>query len=354
MSRFLQLHILTEYPVSNPNRDDLGRPKSALIGGVPRQRISSQAIKRAIRIHPAFETALSGHTGKRTQRMGEEIIAHLEGLGADSERAVAIAKEIVPVFGAIEDKKDPDKARTKQLAFVSPDERAAALSLAEKAFAGGDLAKDKKELAKQVMRAADGAVDIAMFGRMLADNADLNRDAAVQVAHAITVNRVTIEDDFYTAVDDLKSASEDAGAGFVGEAGFGSGVYYLYVCVDRDLLVRNLAGDTALAARGLDALVHAVSMAVPGGKINSYANHTRAKFILAEKGDGQPLNLFGAFTKPMTGPDFVGDAVKALAKERADFAAAYGQTWAEEKTLQVGQNDTATLDEIAAFAAAGL
>lgn len=354
MSRFLQLHILTEYPVSNPNRDDLGRPKSALIGGVPRQRISSQALKRAIRIHPAFETALAGHTGKRTQRMGEEIIAHLEGLGAEAARAIAIAKEIVPVFGAIEDKKDADKARTKQLAFVSPDERAAAFALAEKALAGGDLAKDKKDLAKQVMRSADGAVDIAMFGRMLADNADLNRDAAVQVAHAITVNRVTIEDDFYTAVDDLKKSSEDAGAGFVGEAGFGSGVYYLYVCVDRPLLVRNLAGDTALAARGLDALVHAVSMAVPGGKINSYANHTRAKFILAEKGDGQPLNLFGAFTRPVPGPDFVSDAILALETERHAFAAAYGKTWSEDLTLQVGRNDGATLDEVAAFAAAGL
>lgn len=354
MSRFLQLHVLTEYPVSNPNRDDLGRPKSALIGGVPRQRISSQAIKRAIRTHPAFEEALRGHIGKRTQRMGEEIIAHLQRLGANAEKAMAIAKEIVPVFGAIEDKKDPDKVRTKQLAFVSPDERAAALALAEKALAGENLAKDKKDLAKQVMRAADGAVDIAMFGRMLADNTDLNRDAAVQVAHAFTVNRVVIEDDYYTAVDDLKKPSEDAGAGFVGEAGFGSGVYYLYVCVNRPLLVGNLAGDAALAARGIDALVRAVSMAVPGGKINSYGNHVRAKFILAEKGDGQPLNLAGAFTKPVSGPDFISDAVKALLKEREDFATAYGRGWEEEKILHVGRNDAATLDEIAAFSAAGL
>lgn len=354
MSRFLQLHVLTEYPVSNPNRDDLGRPKSALIGGVPRQRISSQAIKRAIRIHPAFEAALTGHTGKRTQRMGEEIIAHLEELGASSEKAAAIAKEIVPVFGSIEDKKEAERARTKQLAFVSPDERAAALALAEKALAGESLAKDKKDLAKQVMRAADGAVDIAMFGRMLADNADLNRDAAVQVAHAITVNRVVIEDDFYTAVDDLKKPSEDAGAGFVGEAGFGSGVYYLYVCVDRPLLIRNLAGDADLAARGIEALVRAVSMAVPGGKINSYANHTRAKFMLAEKGDGQPLNLFGAFTRPMAGPDFVSQAIDALKREREAFSAAYGQICAEEKTLQVGLSGAATLDELAAFAATGL
>lgn len=354
MNRFLQLHVLTEYPVSNPNRDDLGRPKSATIGGVPRQRISSQALKRAIRTHSAFRDALAGHVGDRTQRMGEQIIDHLKGLGAPEDKAVAIAKEIVPVFGAIEDKKDREKARTKQLAFVSPDEKAAAFTLAEKALEGGDLSKDKKELARQVLRAADGAVDIAMFGRMLADNADLNRDAAVQVAHAITVNRVVVEDDFYTAVDDLKERAEDAGAGFVGEAGFGSGVYYLYVCVNRPLLVDNLAGDKDLAARGLDALVRAVAMAVPGGKINSYANHARAKFILAEKGDGQPLNLSGAFTIPVKGPDFVGQAVAALKKERADFAGAYGKGWAEEAVLHVGQNEAQTLDEIAAFAAAGL
>src|SRR5208283_2583322 len=107
---------------------------------------------------------------------------------------------------------------------------------------GEKLPKDK-DLAKAVLQTADGAVDIAMFGRMLADNPDFNRDASVQVAHAFTTNPVEIEDDYYTAVDDLKKPAEDAGAGFVGEAGFGAGVYYLYVCVDRELLVKNLGGD---------------------------------------------------------------------------------------------------------------
>ncbi|PZU90340.1 MAG: type I-E CRISPR-associated protein Cas7/Cse4/CasC [Shinella sp.] len=354
MSRFLQLHVLTEYPVSNPNRDDLGRPKSALIGGVPRQRISSQAIKRAIRIHPAFTEALEGHVGSRTQRMGKQIIDHLKELGADESKAIAIAKEIVPVFGAVEDKKDIDEVRTRQLAFISPEERQAAFDLAKKLLDGESIAKDKKELAKQVMRSADGAVDIAMFGRMLADNPDLNRDAAVQVAHAVTVNRVLIEDDFYTAVDDLKKPNEDSGAGFVGEAGFGSGVYYLYVCVNRPLLVKNLGGDRELAARGLDALVRAVSMAVPGGKINSYAHHARAKYILAEKGDGQPINLFGSFTVPVKGPDLICDAVRKLKAEKQGFEAAYGKSSSDERVLHVGHNDTATLDEVAAFAAEGV
>ena len=102
-----------------------------------------------------------------------------------------------------------------------------------------------------LLRTADTAVDIAMFGRMLADDPEFNREAAVQVAHAITTHRAVVEDDYYTAVDDLKRPSEDAGAGFVGEAGFGPGVFYLYACVNRDLLVRNLGGDEDLAGHGI-------------------------------------------------------------------------------------------------------
>jgi CRISPR system Cascade subunit CasC len=353
MSRFLQLHLLTEYPISNPNRDDLGRPKTARIGGEVRQRISSQALKRAIRLHDAFQSALAGQTGTRTQRMGEEIIAHLTAKGVDEVRAVEAAKAIVPVFGKLEDTKNKDAARTRQLAFVSPDERAAALDLADRFVAGEKLPKDK-ELARLVMRPADGAVDIAMFGRMLADNPDLNRDAAVQVAHAFTVNRVVVEDDYYTAVDDLKKPSEDVGAGFVGDAGFGAGLYYLYVCVNRHLLVENLAGDRALAARGLDAFVRAAAMAVPTGKINSYANHARAKFILAERGDMQPLNLAGAFTMPVRGPNLVEEAVGRLERERNGFADSYGLGSEADIRLRVGDPDAATIDAIAAFAAEGL
>lgn len=353
MSRFVQLHLLTEYPISNPNRDDLGRPKTARIGGAERQRISSQAIKRAIRTHGAFLDALTGHTGQRTQRMGEQIIVHLVEKGAPEARAIEIAKQIVPVFGKLEEKKSPERALTAQLAFVSPDERAAAFELAERALAGEALPKDK-ELAKLVMRPADGAVDIAMFGRMLADNADLNRDAAVQVAHAFTVNAVTIEDDFYTAVDDLKAKSEDAGAGFVGEAGFGSGLYYIYICVNRPLLVENLAGDRELAARGLAALVRAAALAVPTGKLNSFANHARARYVLAEKGDVQPLNLAGAFTSPVKGPELFAEAVKRLERERNDFSEAYGMKPEAELRLRVGDPGAATIDTLAAFVAEGV
>ena len=222
MSDFLQIHVLTAYPPSNPNRDDLGRPKTATVGGRMRQRISSQAIKRAIRTSDAFTRSLQGHQGERTQRLGDEILEHLTAKGVPEEKARVCVRDVVTAFGKLDEKKskdDPDPLRIRQLAFISPDERRLAIELAEKAAAGERPPRDK-DLAKAVLQTADGAVDIAMFGRMLADNPDFNRDAAVQVAHAFTTNSVEIEDDYYTAVDDLKTRTEDAGAGFVGEAGF--------------------------------------------------------------------------------------------------------------------------------------
>jgi CRISPR system Cascade subunit CasC len=356
MSDFLQLHVLTAYPPSNPNRDDLGRPKSAVIGGRMRQRISSQSIKRALRMSDVFSRALEGRKGERTQRLGDEIVSHLLAKGAKEDRARAIAQEIASAFGKLEDDKDKGKSkavRIKQLAFISPDERQLSMALAEKVLAGEEPPKEK-ELVKALLRKADGAVDIAMFGRMLADNPDFNRDAAVQVAHAFTTNAVEIEDDFYTAVDDLKTPDEDAGAGFVGEAGFGAGVYYLYICVDRELLVRNLAGDAALAARGLDALARAIATASPSGKRNSFANHVRPELILAERGDRQPRSLASAFTRPIGAGDEMNESVERLMRQRKNFADAYGKDWAEEITLRVGAQGSATLDQVAAFAAAGL
>ena len=137
-----------------------------------------------------------------------------------------------------------------------------------------------------------------MFGRMLADNADFNREAAVQVAHAYTTHRVTVEDDFYTAVDDLKTKAEDAGAGFVGELGFGSGLFYLYVCIDTDLLVANLGGNDGVAKSAVAALTEALATVSPGGKQASFASRARAEYLLVEKGSQQPRTLGSAFAKP--------------------------------------------------------
>jgi CRISPR system Cascade subunit CasC len=330
MSRFIQLHVLTFYPPSNLNRDDTGRPKTAVMGGVERLRVSSQALKRAIRKSDIFMNALAGHLGERTQRFGEELEKHLLSKGAAPEQANSIAREIAQIFGKVDaasekptKKKQQERflsPRTAQLTFIGPEERAAALALAERKLESETI----ETTPDLILLRADTAADIAMFGRMLADKPDFNREAAVQVAHAVTTHKVAIEDDFYTAVDDLKKPAEDAGAGFIGDLGFGSGVFYIYVCVDAELLVRNLAGDIALAKAALTAFVEALATVSPTGKQAGFASRARASYILAERGGQQPRTLASAFARPVRGDDLIGDSIAALEATSEAMDKAYG------------------------------
>jgi CRISPR system Cascade subunit CasC len=345
MDRFLQLHLLTVYPPANLNRDDTGRPKTAIFGGAPRLRVSSQSLKRAWRTSEVFATKLEGHLGKRTQRFGQEIEAHLQSHGAAPEEARKIAREVADLFGKIKPEKDKNPTYLEQLAFVSPSEREAALKLAERMAAGQQVALEPET----VLRPVDGAVDIAMFGRMLADDPDFNREAAVQVAHAITTHRVVVEDDYYTAVDDLKRPAEDAGAGFVGEAGFGAGVFYLYICINRDLLTRNLGGDQDLARAGIAALVEAAATVAPRGKQASFASRARAEYLMAETGDMAPRTLAAAFLKPVTGDDLLEQSIELLERTREAFALAYGEEAASLKVMNVPAR-SGTLVDVLAFA----
>lgn len=331
MSHFLQLHLLTFYPPSNLNRDDTGRPKTATVGGAPRLRISSQALKRAWRSSPVFAERLREHRGERTQRLGEVIEHHLVEQRIAPDRALQIARDIAQHFGKLKPERDTAPARTEQLAFIAPEERAAALAIADRLAAG-----EKIELAAEhLLRESDTAADIAMFGRMLADNPRFNREAAVQVAHAITTHRVTVEDDYYTAIDDLKTAAEDAGAGFVGELGFGSGIFYLYACVDTGLLRQNLGGDRKLAGEACAALAEAAATVSPKGKQPSFAARARAHYMLAESGKTQPRTLAGAFVKAVQGDDLITASIDALNVWRAKLDHAYGPAAQDRKTMNL-------------------
>ena len=232
--------------------------------------------------------------------------------GASVERATEIATMVTDIFGKLDSAAGKKGAiRTRQLAFISPDERSAAIGLARRALAGESLPKDK-DLKRLVLRTAGTARRTwrcsAACWRTIRTS---NREAAVQVSHALTTHRALVEDDYYTAVDDLKLPSEDAGAGFVGEAGFGSGVFYTYACVDIGLLAENLSEDRELAARAAGALAEALATATPSGKRNSFAHQTRACYIRAEKGGAQPRSLAGAFFKPVEGEDLLASSIAA-------------------------------------------
>lgn len=346
MTTFLQTHFLTFFPPSNLNRDDTGRPKSAVVGGVQRLRLSSQSLKRAWRSSAAFSAALAGHMGERTQRVGEVVLNHLTRDGMEQTKAIAVAREIAGVFGKMEFEKD--STRTKQLVFVSPEERAAALEMANQALAGEKI--DPKPAS--LLRRSDTAADVAMFGRMLADASDYNRTAAVQVAHAITTHKVTVEDDYYTAVDDLKLPSEDAGAAFLGEAAFGSGVFYLYLSINVDLLVSNLSGNAELASTAIGALIEAAATTAPSGKQASFAALARAHYVLVECGTAQPRTLAGAFAKPVSGDDLMACSIDRLRTFRSALDAAYGPT--SDKSVQLEVGGDGTLAGVVQFARQGV
>lgn len=353
MTTFLQLHLLTAYAPSNLNRDDTGRPKTAEFGGAQRLRISSQSLKRAWRTSPTFAEKLGGRVGQRTQRLGLEVRDHLVERGMAEDEATKIAKVIAAIFGKLEDKKERDPALIKQLAFISPEERARAITLADRAFDGEKINPKPEDLLVK----KDGAADVAMFGRMLADNPAYNREAAVQVAHAITTHDATVEDDYYVAVDDLKDPNEreDAGTSFIGVQEFGAGLFYLYACVDCDLLVRNLGGDKGLARDAVAALVDCAATVAPRGKQASFASRARASFLLAERGSQQPRSLAAAFLKPVSrneaDKDLAAASIARIRKFRGQLDSVYGQCADGMAQFSVTSDDVSgSLAEVSRFA----
>lgn len=347
MADFLQLHLLTAYGPANLNRDDTGRPKSAVFGGAPRLRISSQSLKRAWRESAAFADRLENHLARRTQRLGQDLLAHLLANGMEEKTARRTARSIAGLFGKLKDETDKEPAFIEQLAFVSPEERADAFALADRALVGETIEPEPAG----ILRDHDAAADIAMFGRMLADNPRYNREAAVQVAHAITTHRAIAEDDYYTAVDDLKDRSEgdDAGAAFVGVQEFGAGVFYLYLCVDRGLLVKNLGGNRAVRDAALAALVEAAATVAPRGKQASFASRAYALHALGEKGPQQPRSLAAAFLRPVERGDFGHASREALTAFRKKLDNAYGACadTAYEMDVEAGKGSLAGLIDFA-------
>ncbi|AQZ94218.1 type I-E CRISPR-associated protein Cas7/Cse4/CasC [Halopseudomonas phragmitis] len=316
MTRFVQLHLLTSYPPANLNRDDLGNPKTARLGGVERLRVSSQSLKRAWRTSELFQQQLAGTIGTRTKRLGIEVFEALLGAGVTEKQAREWAGQIAKVYGAA--KKD-NPLEIEQLVHIAPEERASLDQLV------ATLAAEKRGPTDEELDALlhhQTAVDIAMFGRMLASKTQFNGEAAVQVAHAIGVHASAIEDDYFTAVDDLNR--NDPGAAHIGESGFAAAVFYQYICIDRDLLKRNLGGDEVLTQKALRALTEAALKVGPSGKQNSFASRAFAHFALAEKGTDQPRSLSLAFVKPVAGTDYAGDAVAALQQVRDNMDKVYG------------------------------
>ena len=327
MSTFIQLHLLTAYAPSNLNRDEMGRPKTAVMGNSDRLRISSQSLKRAWRTSDCFYQSLSDHIGVRSRRFARDwIYKPMVEQGVSEKIAKESAIKIAGQFGKVKNEKAPKDPLTnidiEQLVHISNDEQHAIASLVKQLISEKRIPTDDEV---KLLRKQNSSVDIALFGRMLADSPAFNVDAACQVSHALGVSSVTIEDDFFTAVDDLNNKEQDAGSAHLGDRGFASTLFYTYICISRDLLLDNLNGDEALVEKTLKALTESAAKVAPTGMQNSFASRAYTSYLLIEKGTQQPRSLAVAYFNPIRSQDMVNDAITRLEQQLDKFDQVYGQ-----------------------------
>ncbi|WP_119730092.1 type I-E CRISPR-associated protein Cas7/Cse4/CasC [Thermomonospora amylolytica] len=362
----VELHAIQTVPPSNLNRDDTGTPKTAVYGGVRRARVSSQSWKRATR--RAFHDLLDpSELGVRTRRVAELLAGRIRNLDGSIEETEAWALAAETVQTATGSKIEPPKRNakgdgpapapeSKYLMFFSARQLD---GLAELAVKGRDdikaffKDKDNKAEAKQIANSRH-SVDIALFGRMVADGADINVDAAAQVAHAISVHQVENESDYYTAVDDHKEREDDdLGAGMIGTVEFNSATLYRYAAVDVDLLSRNLGKGlredeeaTEPVRRAVEAFVQGFITSLPTGKLNTFGNHTLPDAVVVKIRSSRPISFVSAFEEPCRADQdrggHVREASERLARYVPEIERAYGvaddaKTW----VLRVGPNTTA-------------
>lgn len=287
--KLIELHILQSFPVSCLNRDDVGSPKSATFGGVQRARISSQSLKRAVRVLAREES--DGFKGIRSRFLLEPFTQALHAAGLDESSATEKAKLICEAFSKVDAKK-PDQVTTA--VYLSPAE----IQQIAAAVAGGE---DPKKAIKKVDRL--DAADIALFGRMVANDATLNVEGAAMFSHALSTHAASNEIDFFSAVDDLKADAEDAGAGMIGTLEYNSATYYRYTAVNLDQFAheKNLGKLTpSERASILKDFIRATLTAVPGARTNSMNAATLPFEVLGiRKSKGQPLQLVNAFEAPV-------------------------------------------------------
>jgi len=332
---FIELHLIQNFAPSNLNRDDNNNPKDCEFGGVRRARVSSQCLKRAMRMAPVFAETTQTSVGTRTKYLVNKLAEHLQKAGKPEADAKAISAAFVPQLMSKVDEKSEEK-KTAVLLYVGDAELASMAQDLQQVWPS--LPSDAKGREAALAPVAKAFIkrhkswtsvpDIALFGRMLAEQPELNLEAACQVAHAISTHRVTMEMDFYTAVDDL-NPDDTAGAGMMGFTGYDSACFYRYARLDWGQLVKNLNGDAALARRTVEGFLRAAIEAVPSAKQNAFAANNPPSLAFAVVRDGSMgWSLANAFEKPVYpkgSNGMVASSVEALDKYWGRLCATYGE-----------------------------
>jgi CRISPR system Cascade subunit CasC len=347
--KLIELHILQSFPVSCLNRDDVGAPKTAMFGGTTRARVSSQCLKRAIRLY-AKEICPELFSGERSKLIVRPIAEAAERHGAPTDKALEASKKFCNELAKFDEsafEKNPNILKVKTLMFLSPAERG---EIGKELAAILQGSKDAKTLDKKIKSSAakvkeaklKDAADIALFGRMVATDHSLTVEGAAMFSHALSTHRADNDIDFYTAVDDRQGEDptveeEDrAGSGMMGTLEFTSAVYYRYIGLNLGML-RDDDHLGALSAKErhtvVDTFLRAAILAVPGARKNSMNANTLPSYVLGlVKDTGQPLQLINAFENPVRPKNGLMDASIAALNEHHEHLK---KTWGIQPSVEV-------------------
>jgi len=363
-ARFVQIHTLTSYPASLLNRDDAGFAKRMPFGGAVRTRVSSQCLKRHWRVYDGDNGlgSIDAPESVRSRISFERYIVEplvREGVGEQVAR-VAAQKIVGKVFGSEAKKEKAEKkggkknseqdgagaldpVSTAQVTVLGRPELDYLCELAREAVrdAGGDAdkvekavdirMKNDKELRKNIQALKPGSLEAglgaALFGRMVTGDVLARTDAAIHVAHAMTVHGQMTESDYFSAIDDLVREDGEQGSGHINASELTSGVFYGYVVIDVNGLLENLGDDRRLAGDVVQKLVHMIATVSPGAKKGSTAPYAYSHLVLVESGRAQPRTLQNAFLEPVrTSGNIIENSYRAVAQHLSDLDEMYGKS----------------------------
>lgn len=321
----IEFHILQSFPVTCLNRDDVGAPKTAVVGGVTRARVSSQCWKRQVRLAmPTFGIKLATRT-KKAQTL---FTAACKNAGATDEAATACGQKMAEFLS------------DDTLLFISETEAQAFATYAQEHTFDPAKLKDKElaKVAKKALNPAIDALDIALFGRMVAKAADMNVEAAASFAHAISTHKVSNEVEFFTALDDLQ---DEPGSAHMGSLEFNSATYYRYISLDLGQLTQTLGTDDLKKA--IAAFTQALFVAVPNARQTTQSGASPWEFARVLVRKGQRLQV--PFEQPVKARSegYLQPSIEALKsyldkKEKLSgslFGKVAGYDWGEDEDFSI-------------------
>ncbi len=350
-SKKIEFHILQSFPVSCLNRDDVGSPKTAVIGGVTRARVSSQCWKRAVRLSLH---ELGVKLGLRTKKIEQELTTIFEDKHLSPDDAEKGSKIIA------------SKITDDTLVFISENELYELAniyinlkdSLKEESKKDNDIPKnkknkkDKKDLIdraiKNIEKRPIDALDIVLFGRMIAKAPNMNVEAASMFSHAISTHKVSSEIDFFTAMDDLQDEQQDEqGSAHMGMSEYNSATYYRYVCLDIEQLKDSFGDDEEQIKTAVSSFIKALFIAVPSAKQNTMTAMCPWNYAKILVREGQPIQL--SFEKPVVkdlNGGFLSDSIKTLNKSINQFENNFGSLYRKKAEITFSQENNDSIDNI--------